>query len=359
MVHNSWQKQKRSKQPVRVDRLTPEEIKEHLDKYVIGQEAVKKTLSVAAYNHYKRISQPTNVTNGVVIEKSNVLLIGETGTGKTHLANALAQLLDVPFCIVDATSLTEVGYVGEDAEHIISCLLQAANYDVKATEKGIVYIDEIDKIACKKQDVFGQSSTAHDITGKGVQRSLLKLLEGSIVNARPSSQKKSKGPVYINTENILFICGGAFDGIAPLIQNRMGTDVLQRDLLTYISPADLQAYGFIPELIGRLPIIKSLDPLNKTDMLHVLTKTENALIKQYIKLFQLSNLELTFTEEALSCMAEKAMSLKLGARGLRSICEAVMSEAMYMAPSLGIKKKKWVIDKPYVEAQLNKTWPPC
>jgi ATP-dependent Clp protease ATP-binding subunit ClpX len=351
-----------------INLLTPQEIKAHLDTYVIGQEEAKKALSIAVYNHYKRLIHSAEVENDVVIEKSNILLVGETGTGKTYLARTLANLLEVPFCIIDATVLTEAGYVGEDVESIITRLLQAANYDIAAAERGIVYVDEIDKIARKGDN----PSITRDVSGEGVQQSLLKLLEGSVVNAPPQGGRKhpDQRMAAVNTEKILFICGGAFDGISRTISNRINfksigfnastkdtvsVEIEERDLLTYVSSADIKGYGLIPELVGRLPVIRGLQPLTQSDMRRIRTEPQNALVKQYAKLFELDGITLTFTEETLDFIAAQAISLKLGARGLRSICESIMSEEMYMAPSTK-DKKTLVIDKAYAAEQLSKTW---
>jgi len=323
--------------------LKPSEIKQHLDEYVIGQDEAKKVLSVAVYNHYKRINNKS-FSNDVEIEKSNILLIGETGTGKTLLAKTLAKILNVPFCIADATVLTEAGYVGEDVESILSRLLQAANYKISLAEKGIVYIDEIDKISRKSDN----PSITRDVSGEGVQQALLKILEGTIANIPPQGGRKhpEQKMVQVNTENILFICGGAFEGIDKIIARRLQTqaigfnaqipDVDAQDtskLLQFISPADLRSYGMIPEIIGRVPVHCHLNPLDKTALLNILTKPKNALIKQYIKLFELEGVALTIDPEVIDFIVEKAYEFKLGARGLRSICEAVMLDHMYDTPS--------------------------
>ncbi len=321
----------------------PKEIKEYLDQYVIGQEDAKRVLSVAVYNHYKRLLQkPDDNADDVQIEKSNVVLVGETGTGKTLLAKSIARMLNVPFCIADATILTEAGYVGEDVESILSRLVQAADGDVKKAERGIVYVDELDKVARKSDN----ASLTRDVSGEGVQQALLKLLEGSQANIPPQGGRKhpEQKMIQINTENILFICGGAFDGIDRLISRRVKTseigyssskdqEVDENNLLQYISPQDLKSFGLIPELIGRFPVLTHLEPLDQATLRRILTEPKNALIRQYVKLFRMDGIELSFDKEVYDFIVDKAMELKLGARGLRSICEAIMTDAMFDAPT--------------------------
>jgi ATP-dependent Clp protease ATP-binding subunit ClpX len=326
--------------------LKPSLIKKHIDEYVIGQDDAKKVLSVAVYNHYKRILQSQNKTttkDDVEIEKSNVIMVGETGTGKTLLAKTIAKIINVPFCIADATVLTEAGYVGEDVESILSRLLQAADFDVAAAERGIVFIDEIDKIARKSDN----PSITRDVSGEGVQQGLLKLLEGSVVAVPPQGGRKhpEQKMIQVNTKNILFICGGAFDGITRNIGKRMNTQAIgysmdkeagtvdKENLLQYVSPQDLKTFGLIPELIGRLPVLTYLTPLDAETLLRILNEPKNSLIKQYIHLFELDGVKIKFEKGVLDLIVEKAMEFKLGARGLRSICEAIMIDLMFDTPS--------------------------
>ncbi len=343
--------------------LKPKEIKKFLDLYVIGQEEAKKYISVAVYNHYKRLMQMGKKDEDEVeIEKSNIIMVGETGTGKTLLARTIARMLHVPFTIVDATVLTEAGYVGEDIESILTRLLQVADYNLEAAERGIVFIDEIDKIARKGDN----PSITRDVSGEGVQQGLLKLLEGSVVNVPPQGGRKhpDQKMIPVNTKNILFICGGAFDGIERKIANRLNTQVVgyraskdseqvDRDnLLQYIAPMDLKAFGLIPEIIGRLPILTHLNPLDKLTLRRILTEPKNSITKQYIKLFGLDDIELSWGDDALDYIVEKAVEFKLGARGLRSICEVIMMDAMFDTP--GESKEKIHVDEDYARQKLEK-----
>ena len=341
----------------------PREIKEFLDGYVVGQDEAKRYLSVAVYNHYKRLAQPSAETDGVEIEKSNILMLGPTGTGKTLLAKTIARLLHVPFTIVDATVLTQAGYVGEDIESLLTRLLQVADYDVAAAERGIVFIDEIDKIARKGDN----PSITRDVSGEGVQQGLLKLLEGSIVNVPPQGGRKhpDQKMIQVDTKQILFICAGAFDGIERKIAHRLNTRVVgynspgaklskreEEKLLRYVDARDLKSFGLIPEIIGRLPIITYLHPLHRDTLRMILTEPKNALVRQYTKIFELDGIRLTFTDEALDLVVSKTMEQKLGARGLRAIMEQVMVEPMYELPSQGVTE--FVVDATFVEQQLAK-----
>ena len=349
----------------KIDLLKPREIKDYIDQYVIGQDEAKVVLAVAVYNHYKRITQPdTKSTDDVEIEKSNIIIVGETGTGKTLLARTIAKMLKVPFCIADATVLTEAGYVGEDVESILSRLLQVADFNVAAAEKGIIFIDEIDKISRKSDN----PSITRDVSGEGVQQALLKLLEGAIVSVPPQGGRKhpEQKMIQIDTQNILFLAGGAFDGIDKIIASRLRTNVIgysfgeeqksidKENLLQYISPPDIKKFGLIPEIVGRMPIVTYLHPLKKETLRRILTEPKNSLLKQYTKLFEMDGIKLTFEEHVLDFIVDKSIEFKLGARGLRSIVEGILTDAMFELPS-DKGSKELVITKAYAEEKFRKT----
>ena len=343
--------------------LKPQKIKSYLDEFVIGQDQAKKVLSVAVYNHYKRILQPDTSMEDLEIEKSNIILVGETGTGKTLLAKSIAKLLQVPFCIADATVLTEAGYVGEDVESILTRLLQAADYNISQAEKGIVFIDEVDKIARKSDN----PSITRDVSGEGVQQAMLKLLEGTVVNVPPQGGRKhpDQKMISLNTQNILFISGGAFDGVQKHISKRLNTQSIgyssnkkdkinKENFLQYILPQDLKTFGLIPELIGRMPVLSYLNPLDTHALRQILTEPKNSIIKQYKKLFKMDGIEFSIDKKVLDLIVEKAVEYKLGARGLRSICEAIMLDAMFEFPSEK-NKKEFKLTYSYAKSKLDKS----